>query len=327
MRSRRKSVLSSEEGQHTVEKLSKKPSDSNDFASPASPIFSKSESERSSFSQDHEQDEFEVKATSQKGISVDQRPSEITESMLKAFDIMLQQETLKRTSSLPKAILCKRSTPSEAISVEDEQTPSDCADNVHALSSDSRYVNVFQSSEPRNDQETSELHPIVLSPEAEILTPESESRLTEYSNYYDASVQDPSVGSEYALDIKNNSSNAGTQTSGSLVDAEMENWSPAHRESQVSAEWSSNAVEQWPVDVSHSNDVQNDSEFFDFQSSFIPTNIDQINPSIDFLPESDDFPHYNNTATSLPLMVELEQMTTSFANQPPETCWVLAQLN
>ena len=105
------------------------------------------------------------------------------------------------------------------------------------------------------------------------------------------------------------------------IESEPDQWPSPFNAPQIYSEESSS-----PESPTNSADSEGDP--FQSQTNFVPMAIDQINPSIDFLPaNNDDFSYYANSLSPLPENLILEQPNPSFNHQPSEPCWVLAQLN
>ena len=329
VRSRREE--SSQIDEYSTDKENIREQTSND--SPVSSTFTDSENEdMDSNIRAIRNDEDEMKHT---------RSSEITESMRKAFDIMLHKNSIKQNStpkSIPHKQPCQNTNlPTSSIRLVCEEEiakdfPELAVDENHSVylaSTDSSYnldtnANHFISNQSKGLKEYSESVESVSSS----LPQTARNNVTPFNGVPLYLTKLHGLENE-SNDPSNNP--LLERTANPCVFPRFAQTLPIQDVAENEAtDWSSDATtsqsDQWS-NSPNSNVIENPDDLLGIHSSFVPMAIDQISPSIDFLPPDDeDYSHYTNLF-SPEGHPSLDQHHTSFSNQATENSWVLAQLN
>ena len=277
--------------------------------------------------------------------SVSKNNSEITESMRKAFDIMLQKNVPKlnsptsfRRGNITSGLVTECGSVFTQSQSHDSQpgnafaSKNVCIQRLSPCASAASLGHETQSIPALPFHTTcSDGVPSVLESRTQRSTGRKFPAQTEDSDFVFPADLPNAQGAKFPTDDTNsNNLNEEVEMSQTIqhqfwgsfpIESEPDQWPSPFNAPQIYSEESSS-----PESPTNSADSEGDP--FQSQTNFVPMAIDQINPSIDFLPaNNDDFSYYANSLSPLPENLILEQPNPSFNHQPSEPCWVLAQLN
>ena len=337
MRSRRGASSSSHnpEQPDTKENIEDRSSVNN---SPLSFDYSESDNEENaSMSQSNEDNEM-VSNCKEK---LETHESQITDTMRKAFDIMLHKNFSKLSSATSTSLATVHVTNCDANLtkgqlniVEQNFSHSNFSEGFTNPVSNQDYISKTQNAITTDIVPGGE----IASSSLETQTASSCSNFTIQScdlpcnHNLQTEVRDnvaDYLSSESALNISNEMSFASSNIQSQLCpclpeEDEQKQWLYTFSAPSIYSEQLSKPLSS----PSSSNFTENDDDGFGSPTNFVPMNLDQISPSIDFLPpDSDEMSYYTNSFSPKSFDSAIEQSNPNFVNHPTETYWVLAQLN